>query len=554
MDIYEYIVLGGGPAGIQMAYFLEKNQSSYLLLEHGSHSGTFFKKFPKHRTLISVNKSYCTHSKIQPTIENTLRYDWNSLLQDIDEDDYLLFSKYTDSYYPSADLLVTYLNDFINKYNLNIQTNTTIIHVNKHHNLYEIHCIYDNKPITYLCEKLLIATGLQPKTITIKNNHPNILYYESMPVHKDFYKHKNILILGGGNAAFETANFINDVANEIILCGGEKFAWNTHYPGNIRSINMKILDSYYLKLKVNLDWTNTKYLRYDDKLNYYINLIEQNLIWNFPIDYVIVCLGFKPALDYLNTESIPLTLSKQGFPILTPFYESVSCKNIYFLGALSQEHDYKHGTSAFIHGFRYNARVLSHYLKNTFNMKQFLNLVDLNHYLIEEINTSSQLLHRFDFHGHIILMHQNSVNVLHDMPLELLSNIHLLVSLFHINIDQLQSSIIATIYLGYDKRNPFYSTFRQPQTGNPKYMDNSVFIHPILKYYKYDSIQTKLQCVHEVHLPEQGFNVFRGNVYHYEMMLRYWIICTYVISKDIKTTEKCFKEYHSLIKFMYHHF
>jgi thioredoxin reductase len=554
MDFYESIIIGAGPAGIQMAYFLNKEHSSYLLLEHSPFGGNFFKNYPKHRKLISVNKVYCTRKNEKPTIENTLRYDWNSLLQDTSEsyEDYLLFSKYTDDYYPSADLLVDYLNDYIDKYQLNIQKNTTVIHVDKFDNLFRIQCIHNEiEQKTFYCNKLILATGLEPKPIKIKNEHPNIYHYNTMPVDKEFYKHKNVLILGGGNAAFETANFINDIANQVILCGSERFAWNTHYPGNIRSVNMKIIDSYYLKLKVNLDWTNTSHLRYDDKLHYYLNLIETNSIWNSNIDIVIVCLGFQPCLNYIDKNSIPIELSKFSFPLLTNFYESISCKNVYCVGSLTQAHDYKHGTSAFIHGFRYNTRVLANYFKQNFQIKKMKDMIDLNKYLIDEINISSQLLHRFDFHGHIILIN-HTITIAHHIPLSCLTNINDLMYIFHCSESVIQSSIISCIYLGYDTRNPFYSSFRQPQTGQPLHMDNSVFIHPIVKFYKYCFQQKNIIQLHELHLPEHGFNIFYGDIYYYEILYRYWILThTLVHENEIQKIINTYKDYHSLTKFMY---
>src|SRR5438477_12085294 len=102
---YEYLIIGAGPSGLQMGYFLEKNGLRYMILEAGDSAGTFFKKFPRHRKLISSNK-------VSTGFNNTelnLRWDWNSLLSDSDE---MLFKHYSKRYFPPADDLVRYLNDF----------------------------------------------------------------------------------------------------------------------------------------------------------------------------------------------------------------------------------------------------------------------------------------------------------------------------------------------------------------------------------------------------------------------------------------------------------
>ena len=49
---YDYCVVGGGPAGTQMAYFLDQAQRDYVVLERCDMPGCFFSKFPRHRTLI----------------------------------------------------------------------------------------------------------------------------------------------------------------------------------------------------------------------------------------------------------------------------------------------------------------------------------------------------------------------------------------------------------------------------------------------------------------------------------------------------------------------
>ena len=53
---YEYIIIGSGPAGLQTAYYLHKQNKKYVILEKSNEVGSFFKKYPIHRNLISINK------------------------------------------------------------------------------------------------------------------------------------------------------------------------------------------------------------------------------------------------------------------------------------------------------------------------------------------------------------------------------------------------------------------------------------------------------------------------------------------------------------------
>src|SRR4029078_4464133 len=86
---YEYLILGAGPAGLQMGHHLSRAGHSYLILEAGSSPGEFFKTFPRHRTLISSNKVFTGSD--DPEVN--LRFDWNSILSE-DEDGGLRFKEY----------------------------------------------------------------------------------------------------------------------------------------------------------------------------------------------------------------------------------------------------------------------------------------------------------------------------------------------------------------------------------------------------------------------------------------------------------------------------
>ena len=110
---YDYVIIGAGPAGLQLGYYLQKNKMSYVILERGDSPGYFYKKFPRHGQLISINKVHtgCDDPEIN------LRWDWNSLLSDnID----LKFKNYSTDYFPKSKDMLLYLNDFAHSNNLNI--------------------------------------------------------------------------------------------------------------------------------------------------------------------------------------------------------------------------------------------------------------------------------------------------------------------------------------------------------------------------------------------------------------------------------------------------
>ena len=159
--IYDYIIIGSGPAGLQAGYFLEKYKKDYIILEKSNNNGSFFKKYPIHRKLISVNKVY-TGSNNK---DFNLRHDWNSLLC---EDNKLLFKNYTKEFFPHADCMVKYLNDYQYKNNIKVSFNTNVLKINKtEDSLFEIniikevidyidgYCVRNNVEEVIKCRKLI---------------------------------------------------------------------------------------------------------------------------------------------------------------------------------------------------------------------------------------------------------------------------------------------------------------------------------------------------------------------------------------------------------------
>lgn len=119
---HDYCVLGAGPSGLQAAYFLQRAGRDYLVFERSHAPGSFFAIYPRHRKLISINKRYTGKANG----EFNLRHDWNSLLS---HDPRLLFRRYSRQFFPHADAMVRYLEDFAALLELRVQYDTAIVHV-----------------------------------------------------------------------------------------------------------------------------------------------------------------------------------------------------------------------------------------------------------------------------------------------------------------------------------------------------------------------------------------------------------------------------------------
>jgi flavin-dependent dehydrogenase len=147
------IIIGAGPAGVQLGYFFQKAGLDYVILERNEFAGSFFDRYPLSGQLISINKRFTGVDDA----DFNLRHDWNSLLSD----DGPKFTEYSKEYYPDSKDLVRYINDFAAKYKLNIKYKTNVDRISKiGENGYAIAVTDSTGKWLYRCNALIVATGL----------------------------------------------------------------------------------------------------------------------------------------------------------------------------------------------------------------------------------------------------------------------------------------------------------------------------------------------------------------------------------------------------------
>ena len=354
-NTFDYLIIGAGPAGLQMGYLLGQQGRSYLILDEGAKPGGFFQKMPRHRTLISINKVYTGTDDA----ELNLRWDWNSLLT---EDDFR-FTSYTDDYFPSPAVLRRYLQDFAKKYDINIQYKTKVTRVSKEGDSFRVK---DSQNRVYKSPCLIVATGVSKEYIP---DIPGIHLCETYGSHsldRRKYRNKRVMIIGKGNSGFETADHISGVAAVIHVVSPNSIhmAWETHFVGNLRAINNNFLDTYQLKSQnAAIDATVERISKKDGKFLVKIAYSHANgQTRELEYDKVIVCTGFRFDDSIFDVDCRPELAHKGRLPAQTSAWESVNVSGLYFAGTLMQACDYKKTMSGFIHGFRHNLPALTRIL------------------------------------------------------------------------------------------------------------------------------------------------------------------------------------------------
>ncbi len=360
MAHFTYIVVGAGPAGLQMGYFLRRRKANFVILERSEQAGSFFARYPRHRKLLSINKVYTGYTDL----DSRLRYDWNSLLSDHAE---LEMRHYSQAYFPSADDLECYLDDYARVLQLPIHYQMEVTEVTKVSGHFQVTTATGT---VSTCERLIVATGLFTPIMPKIEGIEWCENYAECSINPDDFKDQTVMIVGKGHSAFETADNLLESARKIQICGPHavKLAWASHYAGDLRAVNNNFLDTYQLKGQNNiLDGELRRVSRHANRqLDAEVYFASRQRSYTFPCDRVIICAGFRFDDSIFSPECRPALVHHDKLPALTSAWESVNVKNLYFIGTLMSSRDFKTTMSTFIHGFRHNIEAFDQMLVRTY--------------------------------------------------------------------------------------------------------------------------------------------------------------------------------------------
>ncbi|XP_048196398.1 FAD-dependent oxidoreductase domain-containing protein 2 [Perognathus longimembris pacificus] len=506
----DYCVVGAGPAGLQMAAFLQRAGRDYAVFERAAAPGSFFTRYPRHRKLISINKRYTGKANA----EFNLRHDWNSLLS---HDPRLLFRHYSRAYFPDAGDMVRYLRDFADRLRLRVRYNTTIAHVGLHRDSRAWNGHYfiltDQHGQAYQCSVLLVATGLSvPNQLDFPGSE-FVEGYESVSTDPEDFVGQNVLILGHGNSAFETAENILGVTNFVHMLSRSRvrLSWATHYVGDVRAINNGLLDTYQLKsldglLESDLEdlafvkdragklHITLKFFLEEANANQSADSItlpqddSDNFAMRVAYDRVIRCLGWRFDFSIFN-QSLRLSSGSEfgkKYPLIRASYESKGTRGLFILGTASHSVDYRKSAGGFIHGFRYTARAVHRLLEHRHHGVAWPStehpITQLTSSIVRRVNEASGLYQMFGVLADIILLNENATafEYLEEFPVQMLAQLETLTGrrarhgLFVINMEYGKN------FSGPEKDVFFYDR----SVGDTEDAWQSNFLHPVLYYYR----------------------------------------------------------------------
>lgn len=354
----DYAIIGAGPAGLQVAYLLNRAGLTNRIFEGNNSVGSFFRKQPRHRKLISINKRFTGRDDA----EYKLRHDWNSLLADTGT----RFTEYDQRLFPKADSLIRYLEDFQKRHNIDVALGHQVTCIAREGDVFQL--TFANSEPTR-ARRVIVTTGVSRPVIPDIPGIELAEQYTEINTDPSVYEGQRVFIIGKGNSAFETADAMVDTAALIHLCSPEsiKMAWNTHYVGNLRAVNNSLLDMYQLKSQHAALDANILAIRkapgggIEVCVRY---LHAENEVETLHYDRAICCAGFAMDTTIFDSSCRPSLTDCGRYPALEPDFQAIGQPSLYFAGALTQALDHKRAASGFIHGFRYNADALVNILSS----------------------------------------------------------------------------------------------------------------------------------------------------------------------------------------------
>lgn len=474
----DYLIIGAGPAGLQLASLLEaEGKHDYLVLERGDAPGTFFTRYPRHRTLISLNKVYTGTD--DPEV--SMRMDWNSLLSD---DPSLLFKNYSVKYFPPAEALLDYLADFAAKTGVRVRYQTDVTRVSKEGDEFVVRA----GDQTWRAKRLIAATGV---TRTYRPDIPGLELaegYDTMSVDPQDFTNQRVLVIGKANSAFETADNLIETTSVLHVAGPSSIhlAWRTHFVGHLRAINNNFLDTYELKAgNAVLDGHVRSIERDGDHLKVMFAFSRADeVVKELHYDRVLLCTGFAFDASIFDQDCRPELTIKDRFPAQTSAWESTNVPGLYFAGTITQVRDFKQSTSGFIHGFRYGARALHKILEQRDHGTPWpaTPAPDITGAIIERVNRTSALWQQFGFLADVVTVRDGQAAYHEEVPLDFFTEG---------GLGGYDDAFAITLEYGpdHDKVDPFDITVKRVAQDSAAQAFDAAYLHPVIRHFRGDTVQ-----------------------------------------------------------------
>jgi thioredoxin reductase len=389
---YEVTVVGSGPGGLQMSYWLRRFGVRHAVLSRDDAPAGMFQRFPIFQRLITWTKPDA------PVAKTTREYEWydhNSLVADEPELKALV-PGFMDRAFdlPSRSEMEAGIAAFAAKARLDVRYG----------------CVwestrYDGDRLVlstsdgeYRSRAVVFAVGVtEPWFADVPGLEHATHYVDALDPAR--YADRTVFIVGKRNSGFELAQGLLPWARSLYLASPRPVQTDALALSPLRVRYLHPYDEYarggpgtYV-----LDIAIERIDRGADGFQ----VVAHGTTWDgklvLDVDDVIAATGFQTPLRDLPALGL-VAVNDGRIPALTPFWESVSLPGVYFAGNASQGARglAKRGagaSSTAVNGFRYNARVLAEHIAGILGGRtpERAPIADVISFLLKELSSAPEL-------------------------------------------------------------------------------------------------------------------------------------------------------------------
>jgi thioredoxin reductase len=361
---YPIVVVGSGPGGLQTSYCLSRLGVEHAVISRDDEPGGMFRFFPIYQRLLSWTKP---DASFEPGTREYEWYDHNSLVGDEPEHQAAILPFMDRSYMvPSRPEMEQGLAAFAEKADVRVRYRCTWESTRRED---DGHLVLSTSDGEYRCRAAVFALGVtDPWKSPIAGIEEVPHYAEVRPPRE--YQGKRVFVIGKRNSGFELADGLLPWARQIFL-------------GSPRPVDTSVIALSSVRVRYLQPFEDAGVGGGSFALDVALERIERSggnyrVVGSgttregpldLTVDEVIAATGFSMPLRDLGELGVR-TVAQGRIPALTPYWESEAGSGLYFAGNGTQGAAglKKHGvgaSSAAVHGFRYNARVMARHLAET---------------------------------------------------------------------------------------------------------------------------------------------------------------------------------------------
>jgi thioredoxin reductase len=396
---YPIVVVGSGPGGLQVSYYLTRMGVEHAVVSADPGPGGMFRRFPFFQRLLSWTKPYTAWPRDSREYE---RYDWNSLVA-FEPEHRAIMPTLMDgsSDFPSRPEMEEGIRLFAERTGLRVQYDTEWQGTSRDGERFVLHTSRGQ----YRCRAAILAVGVAEPWLPASTPGMDLVthYVDTRPAAS--YAGKRLFIVGKQNSGFELASGLLQWASSIVLASPRpaQLSVNTRSLAGIRARYVQPWEDANLGGGVFImDASIERIEQHADGLAVHTRRSDTGAPFVVTVDEVMAATGFQCPLRDLGDLGVTV-FGQSRLPSMTNAYESATVPGIFFAGTIMQGVPglKKYGmpaNSGAVHGHRYNARILvDHLAERMFDRPRQRPEVppgDVVDRILQEATTAPELWHQ----------------------------------------------------------------------------------------------------------------------------------------------------------------